>query len=153
MPASRPRKPPGRFLAPNGRTRTRPLRELPTVADEPDTIDRIREARTFADEPEGIGPAILDDWAEVRRLHLSQQHAFDVAEMQTIRPQLSIEDRVRDIQRRAKQGGYDLRRETALMWRDIESANAGNRKPPKRVFDRAEALEGLLDGVTADRAA
>jgi hypothetical protein len=151
--SARPRRPAGRFLAPNGRTTTKPLRELPQVADEPEQVDRIREARNIRDEPECIGPAWLEDWEQVRQLHRSQQHIKDVIDMQDIRPTLSIEDRVRDIQRRAKHGGYDLRRETALMLRDIERANAGGRRAPARVYERAEGLEALLDGVTVARAA
>lgn len=154
---SRSRKPAGRFLAPNGRTTRKPLREVPSrgVHEE----DRRREVELVAthtdhrDEPEQIGEAILEDWEQVRRLHMSQQHAIEVAAAQKLRPMLELDDRVRDIQRRAKQGGYDLKRETALMRRDIERAKAGNRKPPARVEDRCERLEALLDGVEQRAAA
>lgn len=153
----KPRTPPGRFLAPNGRSRTKPLREVPSLGVHEE--DRRREAEFVAthtnirDEPEEVGARWLGDWEEVKRLHLSQQHALDVAAMQEIRPMLALEDRVRDIQRRAKRGGYDFKRETALMRRDIDRAKAGNRHPPARVLQRCEGLEALLDGVEAKEAA
>jgi hypothetical protein len=150
------RRPQGRFLAPNGRTRSKPLREVPSLGVHEE--DRLREVELVSshtdprDEPEQVGPAILEDWEQVRQLHRSQQHAKDVAKALTLRPTLSIDDRVRDIQRRARQGGYDLRRECALMWRDIERAHAGGRQPPARVYERAAGLEALLDGITAKAA-
>jgi hypothetical protein len=144
-----PRTLPGRFLAPNGRIRTTPLREMPIVADEPEQLDRIREAKNIRDEPECIGPAILTDWAEVNRRIFNQQHALDVAAARELRPMLDAEDRVRDIQRRAKYAHVDLSREVLLMRRDILRAKAGNRRPPLRVLDRCERLESLLDGIAA----
>jgi hypothetical protein len=66
-----------------------------------------------------------------------------------LRPMLAAEDRIRDIRRRAKSAHVDLSRETHLMQRDIDRAKAGGRKPPARVLDRCERLEGLLDGIAA----
>jgi hypothetical protein len=78
-----------------------------------------------------------------------QQHALDVAAARELRPMLDAEDRVRDIQRRAKYAHVDLSREVLLMRRDILRAKAGNRRPPLRVLDRCERLESLLDGIAA----
>jgi hypothetical protein len=154
------RRPAGRFLSPSASNprayRNRPLRELPILADDEDRrreVERVRATTSIRDEPESVGPAILGDWEEVRQLHRSQQHAIEVAAMRQARPMLALEDRVRDIQRRARQSGYDLRRETALMRRDIERAKAGNRHPPARVEKRCEGLEALLDGVVQREAA
>lgn len=122
-----------RFLAPLGKPR--------------DYVDRPELA--VHNEPECVGPAILDGYAEAADFHRSQQHARHVAAMQAVRPLLTADDRVRDIQRRARHAHVDLTHEVHLMRRDIDRAKAGNRKTPKRVLERLEGLEGLLDGIAA----
>lgn len=126
-------EPKPRFLAPIGKPR--------------DYVDRPEIA--VHGEPECIGPAILDSYAESNAFRFAQQHQAAVLAAQKTRPLLEADDRVRDIQRRAKYAHVDLSREVHLMRRDIERAKAGNRKPPKRVLDRAAALESLLDGIAA----
>lgn len=150
MPA---RRPPGRFLAPNGRTRTTPLRECPLVADEPDTIDRIREARRFADEPEQISGAILESWAEVNRRILTQQHILDVAEAQQRRPELTPQNRLDDIHRRAKHAHVDLSHPIHLVQRAIDKARLRDQPVNPAALGRLEGLEALLDGVDMKAAA
>jgi hypothetical protein len=163
-----PRTLPGRFLtASPGNPRaytSRPLREVPLVAKRPadavrafdaDDEDRRREVERVAtatdirDEPECISRAWLATYAEVSKRIFDQQHAIDVAAARELRPMLDAEDRVRDIQRRAKYAHVDLSREVLLMRRDILRAKAGNRRPPLRVLDRCERLESLLDGIAA----
>jgi hypothetical protein len=143
-----PRRHPGRFLAPNGRTRTKPLRELPTVADEPEQVDRIREARTFADEPEGLGPAILETYAQVNRRILTQQHVLEVAEAQERRPELTPQHRLDDVHRRAKHAHVDLSHEIHLVGKAIERARLRDQPVNPRAIERLTRLEALLDGVS-----
>jgi chromosome segregation ATPase len=143
-----PRRHPGRFLAPNGRTRTKPLRELPTVADEPEQVDRIREARTFADEPEGLGPAILETYAQVNRRILTQQHVLEVAEAQERRPELTPQHRLDDVHRRAKHAHVDLSHEIHLVGKAIEKARMREQPVNPRAIERLTRLEALLDGVS-----
>lgn len=100
-------------------------------------------------EPECIGPAILDGYAESNAFRFAQEHMAAVLAAQKTRPLLAADDRVRDIQRRAKYARVDLTHEVHLMRRDLDRAKAGNRKPPDRVLKRAEALEALLDGIAA----
>jgi hypothetical protein len=126
-------EPKPRFLAPLGKPR--------------DYVDRPELA--VPREPECVGPAILDSYAESAQFQRSQQHARDVAVMQQVRPMLEADDRVRDIQRRARYANVDLSHEVHLMKRDIERAKAGNRRTPKRTLDRLESIEGLLDGIAA----
>lgn len=145
-------KPTRQFLGAHNLRKSPPL-QCPTVADEPEIIERIAAATSTRYEPEHPSQAWLEDWEEVRQLHRSQQHALDVATMQEIRPSLELEDRIKDIQRRAKQAGFDLKRETALMRRDIDRAKAADRKPPARVLTRCEGLEALLDGTDTRKAA
>lgn len=156
------KQPARRFIAlGTGRSyRSHPLREVPTVSPKAtahpyEDDDRRREAELVAtgtdprDEPECVGPAILASYAEVNKRIFDQQHALDVAVAQQTRPLLALEDRIKDIRRRAKFAHVDLSRETHLMQRDIDRAKAGNRKPPKRVEERCEGLEALLDGIAA----
>lgn len=124
-----------------------PLRELPLVADEPETVELIAACTSIRDEPEAIGPAILDDYAAVnRRLH-TQQHVRDVLEARDRRPGLPPEARVLDLRRRARCAHVDLSHELHLIGRDLDRARLAGRMPPKRALDRLERLEALLDGV------
>ncbi len=145
---SKPRQPAGTFLSPTGLRHT-PMRKMPAVADEPETVDRIRDATTLRDEPEVItDKAILRDWGQVALLHQSQQHALDVANMQEIRPELPPEKRLEDIRRRARHSNVDLSRETMIMGAEITRARTGNRQVPGRVLRRLGTVEALLDGLT-----
>lgn len=147
------KQPPRRFLSPgagqgNGSGyRTKPYREVPIVADEPDTVDRIAAANTLRDEPECISPAILIDYAEANRLVHSQQHAKAVAAAQSLRPTLAAEDRIRDAERRAKHGHRNLSHEFHIMRRDLDRARAGGRHEPPRVLRRLAKIEADLDGL------
>lgn len=146
MSQPRPRKPAGRFLGPTT-LRTRPLRDCPTVADEPDLVDRIRTATNIRDEPEVVGPRWLGDWADVGDLLRSQQHAIDVAQAQATRPELDPENRLKDITRRARHAHVNLSREVFIMDKEIQRARTGGRKVPGRILRRMENIEGLLDGL------
>lgn len=126
-------EPKPRFLAPLGKPR--------------DYVDHPSLA--VPGEPECVGPAILDSYAESNAFKHSQQHALDVALAQQTRPLLAADDRVRDIQRRAKYAHVDMSHEVHLMQRDLERAKRGNRRPPVRVLERMEGLEALLDGIAA----
>ena len=149
----RTRQPRGLFLAPNGRTRTKPLRELPIVADEPDHVDRIRDAANLRDEPECIGPANLTSWAEVNRRIYTQQHVLEVAQAQERRPELTAQNRHDDLYRRAKQAHVDLSHELHLVQRAIDKARLRDQPIAPSELDRIERLEALLDGVSNRRMA
>jgi hypothetical protein len=141
------RQRPGQFLSASGIRRS-PLRRFPQVADEPETVDRIREARALQDEPEVIcDDAILIDWSEVALFHQSKRHAEEVAEAQRTRPELDPEVRVAAIVGRAKQAHVDLSREVFIMRAEIKRARGGGRHVPERTIRRIEGLEALLDGV------
>lgn len=154
---SKPRKPSPRFLAPNGRTRSKPLREVPSLGVHEE--DRLREVDVVAsrtdhrDEPETVSDAILTSYAEVNRRIYTQQHALDVAQAQQLRPMLAAEDRLKDIRRRARHAHVDLSHETHIMQRELDRARTGGRKPPERTLTRLERIESLLDGVDTRLAA
>jgi hypothetical protein len=153
----KPRKPAGRFLAPNGRTRSRPLREPPSLGVHEE--DRLREVELVAahtdprDEPESIGPAILKSYAEVNRRILTQQHILDVAEAQDRRPELTPQNRLDDVHRRAKHAHVDMSHEIHLVQRAIDRARLRGQPVKPAALERLEGLEALLDGVSIKRLA
>jgi hypothetical protein len=148
MASHRVRRPPGRFLGPNG-IRYTPMRDLPIVQDEQDLVDRIQAATSIRDEPECIGPAILKSYAEVNARICTQQHVLDVAAAQQTRPELKAEDRLRDIHRRAKYAHVDLSHEIGIMERDLEKARRRGADPKPHTLTRLERLESTLDGIAA----
>lgn len=148
MSTRKPRQPAGRFLGPIG-VRYKPMRDLPIVRDEQDLIDRIKDATSIRDEPEMIGPAILNSYAESNAFKHSQQHQADVLNAQQIRPQLKAEDRIRDIQRRAKHAHIDLTHEISIMERDLRKARERGHEPKQHTLDRIWRLESTLDGIAA----
>lgn len=123
-----------RFLAPLGKPR--------------DYVDN--PAMAVPGEPECIGPAILDGYSEAAAFQYSLQHQKAVEDARNLRPQLAAEDRLKDIQRRAKATHCDLSHEIHIMRRDLERARAGGRKTPGRVLSRLERIESVLDCVDAD---
>lgn len=131
------------FLSRSGIT-TRPQREFPAVADEPHIVERIATATNLCDEPELVSGVWLSNdnlWEKQRLVH--------VQAARQARPQLALEDRLKDIQRRARQRNIDLTREVDTMRRDLTRAREGGRRPPKRMTTQLELVEGLLDDVAA----
>lgn len=99
------------------------------------------------DEPECVGPAILGDYAEVAQLHRSQQHALDVAQAQERRPELTPQNRLDDIHRRARYAHVDLSHPIHLVQRAIDKARLREQPVTPSALDRLAGLEALLDGV------
>lgn len=129
-----PGEPKPRFLAPLGKPRD--------YVDKPELSVR--------DEPECVGPAILESYRESARFYESLQHQKAVELARLTRPLLATEDRLRDLDRRAKAARCDLSHELHIMRRDLDRARAGNRREPRRVHDRLERLEHLMDGLDGD---
>jgi hypothetical protein len=151
--SARPRRPAGRFLAPNGRTTTKPLRELPQVADEPEQVDRIREARNIRDEPECVGPAILASYAEVNRRLMTQHVIHEVAEAQKQRHEFSPQNRLETVRQRAKHAHVDMSHPIHLVQKAIDKARLRGQPVAPAALVRLEGLEALLDGVSIQRLA
>lgn len=137
MSQSEPTDKPGpgkpRFLAPIGQPR--------------DYVDR--PAMSVHTEPECVSDAIVDSYASIANFHRSQQHILDVAAALNVRPLLKAEDRIKDLQRRAKHAKVDMRLEIQIMQRDLCRSRQASRQPPKRVTERLGNLESLLDGIAA----
>lgn len=147
-----PRQPAGRFLGPAGIRHT-PLRRYPTVADPPNTVDRIREARDLASEPEMIGPAILESYAQVNRRILTQHLVLEVADAQERRPALTPQNRLDTVHQRAKHAHVDLSHPIHLVQRAIDKARLRDQPVNTAALTRLTGLEALLDGVSIQRQA
>jgi hypothetical protein len=101
----------------------------------------------LASEPECVGPAILDSYAESARFHQTLRHKAVVESARESRKLLSMEDRIRDAERRAKYAHIDLRSEFRLLRQMVERDRRGGRLPGEKVTLRVERVERRLDGV------
>jgi hypothetical protein len=155
--SARPRRPAGRFLAPNGRTRNKPLREVPSLGAHEEDVRR--EAELVAshtdprDEPEGVGPAILTSYAEVSRRLLTQHVINEVAEAQERRPESTPQNRLDTVRQRAKHAHVDMSHPIHLVQRAIDKARLREQPVNPSAVTRLEGLEALLDGVSIKRLA
>ena len=139
------REPARRFLAPNGRTVTQPLRDFPMVADEPEVVDRIREATSLFHEPEFPSKATVNAQADLGRTHDRLRHLAEVEQAHEIRETLSLEARMMDAQRRAKLQRVDVSHELHIMRQMLDRARKGGRADPPTALARIERVEAVLD--------
>ena len=110
--------------------------------------------RALDREPECIGPAILESYAQINRRIYTQQHVLEVAEAQERRPELTPQNRLDDVYRRAKDGRYDdLKRPIHVIQKELDKARMRGQDPKPATMQRLEALEALLDGVSVLRMA
>jgi predicted GIY-YIG superfamily endonuclease len=142
-----------RFLAPQARAGdgrgylNNPDREYPLAPDPPDVVERIRTATAMCDEPEAPSRAWVNAEAELaaerNRLRLLKQ----AEEARGIRHALSIENRMKDAQRRAKLKHIDLSSEFYVMRKMLACGNG------TAAVERLARLEARLDGVPLGEAA
>lgn len=142
-----------RFLAPQARAGdgrgylNQPDREYPLAPDPPDVVERIAECRSMCDEPEAPSAAWVDAEAElaVERNRLRLLHRAELA--QQARVFVSVENRMRDADRRAKLQHVDLTSEFFVMRKMLARGKDG------AALTRLTALEARLDGVAGLEAA
>jgi hypothetical protein len=126
-----------------------PKREYPAVADEPDVLERIASATALADEPEAPSSAWVDAEAELAAERNRLRHLAVVAQRIEIRRELTVEARIRDVQRRAKDQRVDISGELYVIRKmRSRSQRAGHTKEPPAAMRRLEAVEARLDGVS-----
>lgn len=144
-----PRPPSRRFLAHgagNGHGyRTQPQRDIPEVADDPETIARIREATSIGDEPEAPGPAIVDAYTDLARTYDRARHAAEVEARQQTRRLLDAEKRLAEAKRQAKLRHIDVSREVHVVKNMLDRARKGGRAEPEAAIHRLERIEARLD--------
>jgi hypothetical protein len=116
-----------------------PLRRLQPDTDE--TKDRIAAATDLRDEPEAPSPAWVDAEAELAQQRDLERRRHEVALAQVIRQNLSLEHRIADCQRRAKDQHVDIT--SALFFIGKQRSRGRDDNAQVRIL----ALEARLDGV------
>lgn len=109
--------------------------------------------RALNHEPECVGPAILDNYVDINRRMLLQQHILDVAEAQTHRSDVTPQNRLDTVYQRARHAHVDLSHPIHLVQKEIDKARLRERPASPRALARLEGLEALLDGVSIKRLA
>lgn len=149
-----PRKPASRFLAPQARAGNgrgylsqpgRPLPDTPEHPDHPDLVAKIAGATCHCDEPEAVGPAIVDAFTDLARTYDRIRHTAEIENLQQARRLLSMEQRMADVQRRAKRRHADVSGEMHAIKCMLERARKGGRDEPSAAFERIERIEARLD--------
>lgn len=105
-------------------------------------------AQGMRDEPECVGPAIVDAYSESALFWQSLRHAAEVQEAQQSRRLLNAEQRLADVQRRAKQQHVNVSGEVHVLSSMLERAKRGGRNEPPGAVKRLESLEARLDGLS-----
>ena len=146
--------PASKFLAPGARFGdghgylNAPQRELPLVADEPEVVARIAEARAMCDEPEAPSRAVIDAQADLARTYDRLRQEAMVQQARQARQFLTLENRIRDVQRRAKAQHVDVSRDLYVLRKMLDrSEKAGHKQTPPAVVRRLENVEARLDGL------
>jgi hypothetical protein len=116
-----------------------PLRRL--QPDTAETKDRIAAATDLRDEPEAPSQAWVDAEAELAAQRDLERRRHEVALAQVIRQNLSLEHRIADCQRRAK----DQHRNISMALHLIDKQRIRGRDDNALV--RVAALEAVLDGL------
>jgi hypothetical protein len=140
-----------RFLAPQARAGNghgyydRPQRPISqAIADDEATIDRVASFTALCDEPEAPSRDWVDAEAELaverNRQRLLAQHV----EAKAARSGVSIENRMRDVQRRAKVRRLRVSGDLYVIRQQVK------RGKMESALAKLEAVEALLDGVSRD---
>jgi hypothetical protein len=152
-----PRKPASRFIAPQARAGNghgylnQPMRPLPDAIDpihnpdDAELLETIASATRHCDEPEAIGPAIVDAITELARTYDRIRYSVEVETAQQARRLLTMEQRMADVQRRAKLRHADVSGEMHVIKAMLERARKGGRVDPSAATERIERIEARLD--------
>jgi hypothetical protein len=116
-----------------------PLRRLQPDTDE--TKDRIAAGLNLTDEPEAPSAAWVEGQAELAVKHDRLRHLKKVEFARLVRANLSLEHRIADCGRRAKDQRVDISSEA---WIITKMAARGN---VDKAIERVGRLEARLDGV------
>lgn len=161
-----PHQPRARFLARTGRHGT--YKKLPRTT--PTDIGRWAYVEPHNDtdddhgytsssvlgldhEPESIGPAILENYAEINRRILTHHLILEAAQAQKDRQHLAPQNRLATIKARAKYAHVDMSHEIHLVQREIDKARLKDKPVKEKALARLDGLEALLDGVSINRLA
>lgn len=136
-----------RFLAPAARQGdgkgylSQPERQYPPVADEPDVVARIAECRAMCDEPEAPSQAWVNAESELAAERNRLRLLRDAELKREARRQVTVENRIKAAQHKAKQRRMDITSEIHIMRKMRVRGNEAT------ATLRLETLEARLDGV------
>lgn len=142
------RTPARRFLAAGARGGnghgylSQPQRQLGKTADPTEVVERIATATSLCDEPEAVGPAVIDAQADLARHYNQLRRAAEIQRARETRRDLTLQDRMADAQRRAKDQRIDVSRDLLT----IRKMLARHTVIPAAALTRMEAVEARLDG-------
>ncbi|HTE62660.1 MAG TPA: hypothetical protein VK631_20045 [Solirubrobacteraceae bacterium] len=151
--APRPREMARQFLASNGRTKGKPLREPHPLGTDLEIVERVGEAISLCDEPEMLSRAISGEYGKIangargRGGFTSLRHAAAVEQARESRKQLAMEKRMLDAQRRAKLQHVNVSGEMHVLKSMLDRAKTGGRHEPPAAIRKLEAIENRLDGL------
>jgi hypothetical protein len=143
-----------RFLAPGARVADghgyygRPQRPISTaIPDDEATIERVASFTSLCDEPEAPSKDWVDAQAELAAEYNRQRLVAAHFAAREIRSGVSIENRIKDAERRARKRRVHVNREVHVIRQQVERGKTAS------ALVKLEALEALLDGVAHELAA
>jgi predicted RNase H-like nuclease (RuvC/YqgF family) len=132
-----------RFLAAQARAGnglgylSQPDREFPTVADPPEVVARIAEARTIRDEPEALDTGDYRRHIDKRaKLVEDQRQKFETKAREQARRLMNFEERLTAVREQARRRHIDISSEVRLLRHMRQSA-----KRIRHLEQRLGALE------------
>lgn len=143
-----------RFLAPQARSGnghgylTQPQRPYPEHSDPTELArerERVAEHTRMCDEPEAPGPDIIDAQRDLARTYDRLRHHADVQQREEIRQHLTVEHRMAEAHRRAKQQRIDLSSELHACKQMLDRARKGGRTEPPALLRKLTEAEARLD--------
>jgi hypothetical protein len=145
---------PRRFLAPQARAGNghgyydRPQRPISqAIADDEATVERVASFTSLCDEPEAPSRDWVDAQAELAAEYNRQRLVAEHFAAREIRAGVSIENRIKDAERRARKRRVHVNREVHVIRQQVERGKMTS------ALVKLEALEALLDGVAHELAA
>jgi hypothetical protein len=143
-----------RFLAPQARAGNghgyydRPQRPISqAIADDEATVERVASFTSLCDEPEAPSRDWVDAQAELAAEYNRQRLVAEHFAAREIRAGVSIENRIKDAERRARKRRVHVNREVHVIRQQVERGKMTS------ALVKLEALEALLDGVAHELAA
>jgi hypothetical protein len=143
-----------RFLAPQARSGNghgyydRPQRPISqAIADDEATVERVASFTSLCDEPEAPSGDWVDAEAELAVERNRQRLLAQAGAAREARAGVSIENRIKDAERRAKARRVNITRPLFIVRRQLAKGKRADAEV------KLEAVEALLDGVAHELAA
>jgi hypothetical protein len=144
-----------RFLAPGGRQLmgqhgyySRPQRPISTaIPDDEATIERVASFTSLCDEPESPSRDWVDAESELAVERNRLRLLAAAAAAREARANVTIENRIKDAERRARGRRIHVNREVHVIRQQVGRGKTAS------ALVKLEALEALLDGVAHELAA